>query len=159
VTDLSLHVGFELPTFRVTVEPAYLNVFSLLVADPNPLHFDAAAVARAGLGDKPLSQGTLNIAYALNVVLAVVDAARITKFTCRFLGRVYAHDEVVAGGIVTEATSDEATIALWMDNGDGERVLTGTAIVEPASRPVLSRTAQGPATEAETSPHDPLRRE
>jgi len=132
VTDLDLHVGFEFPAVRVTVEPAYLNVFSLLVADPNPLHFDGTAVARAGLGDRPLSQGTLNVAYALNAVLAVVDAARVTKFTCRFLGRVYAHDEVVAGGVVTEVSSDAATIALWMDNGDGQRVLTGTAVVAPA---------------------------
>jgi acyl dehydratase len=138
MTDLDLRVGFELPAVRVTVEPTYLNVFSLLVADPNPLHFDGAAVVKAGLGDRPLSQGTLTVAYALNVVLAVVDAARVTKFSCRFLGRVYAHDEVIAGGVVTEASSDAATIALWMDNGDGERVLAGTAVVQPASRSALS---------------------
>lgn len=128
-----LRPGDELPATRYNVEAGPMKTFSVLMADPNPIHFDADFVSRIGRGDRPINQGTLNMAYLLNAVIAWLDgpdaAARIKRFTCRFGGSVYAGDDVVASGRVTEVESDEATMELWLDRADAERVLTGTALI------------------------------
>lgn len=133
-----------------------MKVFSLLMADPNPIHFDAEFVAKIGRGDRPINQGTLNLAYLLNAVIQWLDgpdaAGRIRRFTCRFGGSVYAGDEVVAGGQVTTVDDAGATMELWLDRDGADRVLTGSALIAAplpaapstrrpavASRPVTPR--------------------
>lgn len=131
-----LHAGDLLPDTRYRVEAGPMKVFTVLMADPNPIHYDAEFVARVGRGDRPINQGTLNIAYLLNAVISWLDgpdaAGRIQRFTCRFAGSVYAGDEVVAGGRVTGVDADGASMELWLDRADTDRVLSGTAVIAPA---------------------------
>lgn len=128
-----LRTGDVLPASRYRVEAGPMKVFSVLMADPNPIHFDPEFVGRIGRGDRPVNQGTLNIAYLLNAVIAWLDgpdaAARILRFTCRFGGSVYAGDEVVAGGHVTGVDAEGASMELWLDRAEAERVLSATALI------------------------------
>lgn len=130
-----LAVGGELPELRVTVDVESMKVFTLIMHDPNPVHFDPAAVAALGLGDRLINQGTLNMAYLIDAIAELVgDAARVRSFRCRFKGSVFAGDEVVAGGEVTAIDRDgdapTATFAIWLDRAGAERVLEGVAVVD-----------------------------
>lgn len=134
-----LREGDVVPPMAFRVEAGPMKVFSVIMADPNPIHFDPEFVARIGRGDRPVNQGTLNMAYLLNAVIAWLGgddaAARVKAFTCRFAGSVYAGDEVVAGGEVTAVEPDgTATLSLWLDRDGGERVLSGTAAIAPPHR-------------------------
>lgn len=130
-----LRPGDVLPETRFQVETGPMKVFSALMADPNPIHFDPEFVARIGRGDRPINQGTLNIAYLLNAVIDWLGepaaVARIRRFTCRFADTVYAGDEVVAGGRVTEVGEQGATMELWLDRSGAGRALSGTVLIAP----------------------------
>lgn len=131
-----LRAGDLLPPRRYRVDAGPMKVFSVLMADPNPIHFDPEFVARIGRGDRPINQGTLNLAYLLNAVIVWLDGpaavARIRRFACRFGGSVYAGDEVVTGGRVTGVDGHGASMELWLDRSGGQRVLSGTVLIAPA---------------------------
>ncbi|HUC24216.1 MAG TPA: MaoC/PaaZ C-terminal domain-containing protein [Streptosporangiaceae bacterium] len=108
-----------------------MKVFSLIMADSNPIHFDRHATEQLGLGSRLINQGTLNMAYPMNVVAAWIgDIRRIRSFRCRFLGSVYEDDEVVARATVTQVEGDEVTLAVSLDLADGTRLLVGSAVVD-----------------------------
>jgi acyl dehydratase len=127
-------VGDRIPglEFHVRAEP--MKVFSVLMRDPNPIHFDPEFVASLGLGDSPVNQGTITMGYLLNAVLAWAgEAERLVVFRCRFLGSVVAGDTVRACGQV-EAVEDDGDdrvvdLTVWLERADGERVLSGSARV------------------------------
>lgn len=134
-----LRSGDVVPATTFHVDAGPMKVFSVIMADPNPIHFDPEFVYRIGRGDRPVNQGTLNMAYLVNAVIAWLGgddaSARVKTFTCRFGGSVYAGDEVVAGGEVTAVEPDgTATLSLWLDRRGGERVLSGTASIAPPRR-------------------------
>lgn len=123
--------GDELPVRTLQVDVRDMRVFTLLMRDPNPLHFDPDAVRAAGLGDRPINQGTITMAYPLNALLAAVPGpAALRSFRCRFLGSVYEGDEVRAGGTVTAVEDGRTTVDVWLERGVGTRVLEGTATLE-----------------------------
>ena len=129
--------GDALPEQAVVADAQSMRVLTLIMHDPNPIHYDASAVQAVGLGERPINQGTLNMAYALNAVAAAAGGVqRVRKFRCRFLGSVFEGDEVVAGGRVTEVLDGGGTgtaaaqCAVWVDGPGAKRVVEGTAIVE-----------------------------
>ncbi|GGL94650.1 MaoC family dehydratase [Nakamurella endophytica] len=126
-----LYVGERLPELRLTVELGAMKVFSVLMADPNPIHFDPAHTAALGLGDRPVNQGTLTLSYPVDALLAVLDdPARIRRVRCRFAGSVVADDVVTAGGEVTARHPTGATVSIWLDVEGRGRVLTGEVDVD-----------------------------
>ena len=131
--SVALSAGDPIPELELTVDLPSMQVFSLIMDDPNPIHFDPAHTEALGMGDKPINQGTLNMAYPLDALLAVVgDPARIVRFQCRFLGSVVADDVVTAGGVVTSVADGTASVELWLDKAGAGRVLSGTALVDLA---------------------------
>jgi acyl dehydratase len=130
---VTVAVGDRIPERRFTVSAEAMKVFSLLMRDPNPVHFDPAFVRALGLGARPVNQGTITMGYLITAVLEWAGGPeRVTTFRCRFLRTLLAGDEAVCGGEVTAVdTAGEATLALWLDRGD-DRVLEGTATVRPA---------------------------
>ncbi|HEY0117543.1 MAG TPA: MaoC/PaaZ C-terminal domain-containing protein [Cellulomonas sp.] len=133
-----LTVGATLPEGEFTVDAWRMKVFALLMADPNPVHFDPQYVASLGQGDRPVNQGTLTVALPLNTLIAWLagdDAsARIAHVRCRFTGSAHAGDTVRTGGRVAAVDPDgNATVDLWVDGADGARILTGSALVRPPS--------------------------
>jgi acyl dehydratase len=127
-------VGDRIPELEFHVRAEPMKVFSVLMRDPNPIHFDPEFVASLGLGDSPVNQGTITMGYLLNAVLAWAGAAeRLVVFRCRFLGSVVAGDTVRACGQV-EAVEDDGDdrvvdLTVWLERADGERVLSGSARV------------------------------
>ena len=61
----------ELPAWKLDrVDPGHMKVLALLLADPNPIHLDAAAARRLGVADRPVNQGPSTMALAANMALA-----------------------------------------------------------------------------------------
>jgi acyl dehydratase len=126
-------VGDAIPELTFPVEVGPMKVFSVLMGDPNPIHFDPDFVRSLGLGDRPVNQGTITMGYAVSAVLAWAGGVeRLLRFQCRFLANVVAGDLVTAGGTVTAVESTPsggtASLDIWLERA-GERVLTGSATV------------------------------
>jgi acyl dehydratase len=128
-------VGTELPASRVDdVKPDHIRLFALILRDPNPIHFDLDAVAEAGLGDREVNQGGATMAYVLNMLIGWAGSrAAVSRISCRFTANVFAGDDLLVGGRVTELSEvDGGRVAecdVWVDRIGGERALTGTASV------------------------------
>lgn len=127
--------GDAIPPLRiddVAAEP--MKVMALLLDDSNVIHFDGEAVARLGLGDRPINQGPTNLGYVMRMLGEWAGGEeRIRSITTRFQGNVVAGDTVTATGRVTSVNAvDGETVAeceVWLDRGEGERVLHGNAVV------------------------------
>jgi 3-hydroxybutyryl-CoA dehydratase len=79
-----------------------MKTLALLLADPNPIHLDAAAARRLDVADRPVNQGPSTMAMAVNMVLAAFPGARLTSFRSRLLGLVLAGDSVEGGGNILD---------------------------------------------------------
>jgi 3-hydroxybutyryl-CoA dehydratase len=124
-------VGDVLPVWRChAVDGEKMKVLALLLADPNPLHFDRAAVSAAGLGERPVNQGPSNMAMLANAVRAAHPTGRLLRLEVTLRGTVAAGDEVVVRGEVTARDESPA----------GETIRC-ELVLEAGSRPVVHGTA------------------
>lgn len=129
-----VQVGDTIPQleFKVAAEP--MKIFSILMDDPNPIHFDRDFVRRLGRGDQPVNQGTITMGYLVNAVIAWAGGVdRLLRFRCRFGSSVVAGDHVVAGGTVTalgtDARGETAELELWLKRSGDQLALSGSATV------------------------------
>ncbi|MFN8224795.1 MAG: MaoC/PaaZ C-terminal domain-containing protein [Gaiellales bacterium] len=127
-------VGEQLPERRYLVSAEGMKVFSVLMRDPNPVHYDPEFVRSLGLGDRPVNQGTITMGYPISAVLEWLgDPASLVAFRCRFRRTLLAGDVAVAGGEVTSVEAIEgrvtATLMIWLDRDDGDRIIDGSATV------------------------------
>lgn len=133
--------GMRIPPWRTgPVSAAEMRIMALFLQDPNPIHYDAAAVRALGRGTSEINQGPTNIAYLINALLSFggtgTDALR--RLSVRLEANSYAGDHLEAGGRVTGMSSDRdgATLAfcdVWLDRADGARLISGTSCVALAS--------------------------
>jgi acyl dehydratase len=132
---MTVEPGFEIPPFEVAaVEAAHIKMFALILRDPNPIHFDLAAVAAAGLGDREVNQGGATLAYVFDMLVAWAGSrAAVKRLGCRFTANVFAGDHVTARGVVTGVSNTvEGLLAecdVWVESDDGDKALAGTASV------------------------------
>lgn len=131
MTVSEVSVGSSIPEFRVSgVSGEHIRQIALILRDPNPIHFDLAAVERAGMGDREINQGGTTMAYIIDMLAAWTGSSDdVTRIKCRFRGNVRAGDTVVAGGQITSLVDGLAECAVWADLEDGTRVIDGTATV------------------------------
>jgi acyl dehydratase len=130
-----LAVGDTLPSHVIeSVRADDIRLMALLLRDPNPIHFDLEAVARAGLGDRAINQGGATMAYVIDYVVAWAgsrDALRSVE--CSFRGNVAAGDDVSLGATVTDVIPSEdgdlVDLRVWADIVGGRRAIEGTAQV------------------------------
>lgn len=128
-----LQVGQAFAGRRMRVDGKDMQIFSLLMSDPNPLHFDPEAVRRRGLGERRINQGTINMAYPINALLELVgEPRRIRAFRCRLLGNVFEGDQMSAVGAVTSVDGSRAVVEIWLERENGDRVLEGSATLDVA---------------------------
>ena len=126
-----LEVGQQFAGRLMTVDAKDMQIFSLLMSDPNPIHFDPEAVRRRGLGDRRINQGTINMAYPINALLELVGEPKsIRSFRCRFLGNVFEGDRVSATGRVSSVAGGTAVVEVWLQRENGDRVLEGSATLD-----------------------------
>ncbi len=115
------------------VSPEKMKIFAAIARDPNPIHWDRAAVAERGLGDRLINQGPINLGYVVNMLLAWGGPASLRDIEVRFTSNVFDGDIVSAGGIVTGIRLEQeerlADCEVWLDRGDGTRAIAGTATV------------------------------
>ena len=130
----TVRVGDRIPelAFDVSAEP--MKVFSVLMDDPNPIHYDPEFVRSIGRGEQPVNQGTITMGYLINAVISWAGGAeRLVRFRCRFGSSVVAGDHVVAGGTVTAVGTDPrgqtAELEIWLKRSGDELALTGSATV------------------------------
>ncbi len=129
-------VGTQIPAFVVdAVSAEHIRMLALLLHDPNPIHFDLAAVAMAGLGDRVVNQGGATMAYLYDMLIAWTGSRRaISRLECRFQANVFAGDRVVAGGVVTAVwdtpEGHAADCNVWVDVENGARAISGSATVQ-----------------------------
>lgn len=135
--------GMPLPAYELAEVPTEpMKTMALLLRDPNPIHFDRAAVADLGLGDRVINQGPTNMAYMVNMLVEWLDdPSAIRSLKLRFLDNVRGGDAIVAGGVVTGTASEGQDLVaqcdVWLDVVDGARALAGTATVLVSGGSVL----------------------
>jgi acyl dehydratase len=127
-------VGSQIPAWEVdAVSAEKMKTMAALLDDSNPIHFDTEALRELGMGERPINQGPINIAYVHNMLMNWAGASSVRRLKVRFLANVHAGDRLVADGTVTAVTEDgdqafvECDVALRIDGG--ETALTGTATV------------------------------
>ncbi|HMG42881.1 MAG TPA: MaoC family dehydratase [Acidimicrobiales bacterium] len=132
---MDVAVGDEIPAWVVAaVSVEKMKIFSALIRDPNPIHIDAAAVQRLGLGDREINQGPISMGYLYNMLGDWLGGVHhVTRLSVRFGANVYAGDEVVATGTVT-AVEDlggrrVATCDVRLEVVGGATAMTGSAVV------------------------------
>jgi acyl dehydratase len=138
---MDVAVGTRLPSWEVpSVSPEKMKTMAALLADPNPIHWDVEAVAALGLGDKPINQGPLNMAYVMNMLAAWSGGHdRLRRFRVRFLDNVVAGQRLSADGVVTAVREEDgvrvADCEVHLTVVGGAPVVRGTATVTlpPAS--------------------------
>ena len=119
------------PLVIESVDAGHMKTMAAILGDPNPIHFDAEVVRALGLGNRPVNQGPLNMAYLLELVSRFAGGPEaIGRFRARFLGNVFAGDRVVCTGTVTEVDEAAGTAELDLQAAVGDRpVLVGSATV------------------------------
>ncbi len=127
----AVEVGSRVPPQRFTADPCSMMAVTLITGDPNPIHFDTGATARLGLGDRPVNQGAITMAYPVNAVLAWVRPRwRVAQVRVRFQGNVVAGDTVEVGGTVVEVDPEgRARIEVWARLETGKTVLDGEIVI------------------------------
>jgi acyl dehydratase len=129
-----LEIGQPLAPLLIRVETGPMKTMAVLLRDPNPIHWDVKTVQRLGLGDRAINQGPINVGYLSRLAgEAAGGVERVQRITIRFLGNVYAGNEVLCTGRVVgvEPTAGVAHLDLKADV-DGRAVLTAKATVSLA---------------------------
>lgn len=114
-------VGTELPGYDVpSVSAEKMKTMAALLGDPTPIHWDVATLRALGMGDRPVNQGPLNMAYVMNAVAAWAGGPdRLRGWRVRFLGNVRAGQQLRVRATVR---------AIW-DEG-GERLADCDVVLE-----------------------------
>jgi acyl dehydratase len=116
------------------VDPEKMKVLALLLADPNPLHFDPAVAPRLGVAERPVNQGPSNMAMLVNLLRAAYPRGRLRRLTVQLRGSVVAGQSVRATGRVTgrerQGTTETVRCEVALEVDGGRLVLSGEAEVE-----------------------------
>lgn len=110
------------------VDPARMKLFALILADPNPIHFNPDAASLLGTGGRLVNQGPATIAMVYNLFAKEMPGMRVRRLDVRLLGNVLEGDAVTV-----EATArEEASLASYdvmVRTADGTK-LSGVAYLE-----------------------------
>jgi acyl dehydratase len=130
-------VPHKLPDWTLAeVDAEKMKILALLLADPNPLHFDPSVASRLGIAEGPVSQGPSTMAMLANLVRSAFPHGRLTRLHVQFRDsvvagqQVRAHGRVVASELVPEGKRVRCEMAL---DAAGRVALQGDAeVVVPA---------------------------
>jgi acyl dehydratase len=129
--------GDPLPELVIErVDPQKMKTMAALLRDPNPIHWDVDSVRALGMGDRPVNQGPNNMAYLVNLLTSFAGGwDRVRDLHVRFLANVFAGDRLVAGGVVTDVSTDgdrqlvHCDVWLRRDGEPADTVMAGRAAV------------------------------
>jgi acyl dehydratase len=113
-----------------SVSAPAMHEIALVLDDPTPIHLSGEAAAAAGLGDRPVNQGPVNMGYVLDMLRTALPGATVKDLRVRLLANVFAGDRVVAAGEVQSTDGNLVTCAVWLDVAGAGRAIEGTATLE-----------------------------
>jgi acyl dehydratase len=113
-----------------SVSASAMHDIALVLEDPNPIHLSGEAARAAGLGERPVNQGPVNMGYVLDMLRAAAPAATVKDLRVRLLANVFAGDRVTAAGEVLATEGNRVTCAVWLDVEGAGRAIEGTATLE-----------------------------
>lgn len=125
---MDARAGDEIPSWTMeSVDREKMKTMAGLLEDTNLIHTDAAVVAALGLGDRPVNQGPVNLAYALNMLAEWSGGFdTLAEVKVRFLANVFSEDRVTAHGrVLSVGDAPEAG-----DVGDGGGAGGGARVAE-----------------------------
>lgn len=107
-----------------------MKTMAALLRDPYPVHWDPEALTAAGLGDRPINQGPLNVSYVMNMLMGVAGETALRRLDVSFHGIVRDGDTVEAGGTIDDTIEVDGEprrrCSVWLDRGN-TRLLSGVA--------------------------------
>lgn len=112
-----------------SVDTEAMKQWAVFLADPNPIHLDAAAVQAKGLGDRVINQGPINVAYMMNFLMNAIPGCRIEAMTSRFVDNVYGGEKIVATGRIEAIEGRRLICSVCLESSDRGTVNTAQATV------------------------------
>ena len=134
---MNVQVGDTIPEWLMaSVEAARMRTMAAILRDPNPVHWDRDACDALGYGQRTINQGPLGLSYMINMLHDWAGSGCITRLVMTFPKVVLDGDRITARGRVTAVRdSGEGRFAecdIWLERGEGDRPLIGTATVRLA---------------------------
>ena len=133
---MTVQAGDSIPPWVMeSVSAERMRTMAALLRDPNPLHWDRAAVAALplGLGPRTINQGPLGLSYLINMLHAWAGPASIRRIVMRFPNVVLDGDRVIARGRITALREEQgrqlADCDIWLEHEERGVLLEGTATV------------------------------
>lgn len=125
-------IGAELAPYRIeSVDPDTMKAWAPILRDPNPIHLDRDAVRAAGLGDRRINQGPINLAYIVTMLHRAFPGAFIEDIRNRFTDNAYEGESLEARATVTGV--DDAggrtriTLDFTLNSDERAAVISGSA--------------------------------
>ena len=136
VEDVS--VGDDLPPLvKGPIKQIQLTRYAGASGDFNPIHQDDEFAREAGMGGV-FAHGMLSMGFVAQALTDWAGAGSVRKLGVRFAGLVRLNDTVTCRGRVLAKTSKDDThdveVEVWAENQNGEKVVTGRAVVRVPSR-------------------------
>jgi acyl dehydratase len=131
-------VGDELPPLvKGPIQQIQLTRYAGASGDFNPIHQDAEFAKAAGMGGV-FAHGMLSMGFVAQAVTDWAGAGRVRKIGVRFAALVRLNDTVTCRGRVVGTSQKDGVslveLDIWAENQKGEKVVTGKATVDLASR-------------------------
>jgi acyl dehydratase len=131
-------VGDELPPLvKGPLQQIQLTRYAGASGDFNPIHQDAEFAKAAGMGGV-FAHGMLSMGFVAQAVTDWAGAGRVRKIGVRFAALVRLNDTVTCRGRVVGTSQKDGVslveLDIWAENQKGEKVVTGKATVDLASR-------------------------
>jgi acyl dehydratase len=105
---------------------AAMKTMAALLDDPTPIHYDAAAVRAAGLGQEPINQGTTNVGYLVELACRVGGGPdSLRSIDVRLHGSVFAGDRLRCTAEVLTVDPEAGLVELELTGKVGTRTVLG----------------------------------
>ena len=134
----NVSVGDDLPPLvKGPIKQIQLTRYAGASGDFNPIHQDDEFAREAGMGGV-FAHGMLSMGFVAQALTDWAGAGSVRKLGVRFAGLVRLNDTVTCRGRVLAKTSKDDThdveVEVWAENQNGEKVVTGRAVVRVPSR-------------------------
>jgi 3-hydroxybutyryl-CoA dehydratase len=129
---VNITVGERFSGPPILIDPEAMKLWAGVLRDPNPIHWDPAAVRAMGLGDRVINPGPANAAFVINTLLAKFRSGRLEHFSVRFLDNLFGGETAIASGVVTAVQPASGRTVIHCDialDADGRAVLSGSAVI------------------------------
>lgn len=130
--------GDEVPSFTRTPSTQHLVMFGAATGDYYPIHFDKDFAQRSGLSGV-IVQGRLKASFLMQMLRDWAgEQGRVKQIGVQHRGMDLPSNPITCSGIVTRkyvlGAEHCVECDIWVENGQGDRTVKGTATVVLPSR-------------------------